>query len=63
MFEISIMFLRDFLKKLILKKSADGIKSMKNYTECKELTISVLLNPAFSISFEKSRHPDLSGFL
>ena len=26
---------------------------MKNYTECKELTISVLLNPALLISFKK----------
>ena len=32
-----IMFLKEFFEKLILKKSEDDNKSMKNYPACKEL--------------------------
>ena len=36
-FATLIDYLKEFFEKLILKKSADNIKSMKNYPACKEL--------------------------
>ena len=41
-FDTLIVFLKGFfVKKLILKKSADGDKNMKNYPECPELICAV----------------------
>ena len=37
------VFLEDFLKKLIFRKSADDNKSMKNYPACKELNTKLIL--------------------
>ena len=34
LFDILVMFLEEFFKTLILKKSADSNKSMKNYSAC-----------------------------
>ena len=36
------MFLKDFLKKKDLKKSADNNKNMKNYPACKDFMILII---------------------
>ena len=50
-FDTLIVFLKDFLKTLILKKkSADDNKSMKNYPTCKEIFFD------FSLSVKAAPH-------